>query len=213
MGVVASTYEPLEIKFNSFEAPAAGHYRLRFNALLGVGRAGQGRAMVDSRPGRRSPGRRSEPVTVYAETPPRLLRRLGSFDVAPEPAVKELDVWLLAGETIRPDAARLFRSRPPKLPEPARRDRTGAPAWRSAGWRSRDRSTTSGRRRDTACSSATCPLEVGGQRRGHGGGGGVRANPRQDAERLLRSFVRQAYRRPVAGERGGPLLAGHRRRA
>jgi len=30
----------------------------------------------------------------------------------PEPGVNELDAWLLAGETIRPDAGRLFRSRP-----------------------------------------------------------------------------------------------------
>ena len=38
-------------------------------------------------------------MTVYSETPPRLLRKLGAFDVTPEPGVQELDVWLLAGET------------------------------------------------------------------------------------------------------------------
>src|SRR6266481_3950676 len=50
--------------------------------------------------------------------PPRLLRLLGSFDVKPEPTVRELDTWLLAGESIRPDAARLFRSRPPNYHNP-----------------------------------------------------------------------------------------------
>src|SRR4029078_12840615 len=65
-----------------------------------------------------STGRRPEPVTIYAETPPRLLRQLGSSDAPPEPTGQELDVWLLAGETIRPDAARLFRSRPPNYQNP-----------------------------------------------------------------------------------------------
>ena len=32
MGVVASTYEPIEIKFSSFKAPVAGRYKLRFSA-------------------------------------------------------------------------------------------------------------------------------------------------------------------------------------
>jgi hypothetical protein len=59
-----------------------------------------------------SRGHRDEPVTITAESPPRLLRKLGDVDVTPEPAVHELDTWLLAGEMIRPDAGRLFRSRP-----------------------------------------------------------------------------------------------------
>src|SRR6202035_2056914 len=65
-----------------------------------------------------SRGRRNEPVTIYSETRPRALRLLGSFDVTPDPSVRSLDVWLLAGETIRPDAARLFRSRPPNWHNP-----------------------------------------------------------------------------------------------
>ncbi len=59
-----------------------------------------------------SVGRTEEPVTIYAQSPPRLLRRLGAFNVFPEPSIQEMEVELLAGETIRPDAARLFRSRP-----------------------------------------------------------------------------------------------------
>ena len=48
------------------------------------------------------------------------MRKLGSFDVNPEPTVNEMTVWLLAGETIRPDAAQEFRlrSRPPDFINP-----------------------------------------------------------------------------------------------
>ena len=48
----------------------------------------------------------------------------------------ELDVWLLAGEMIRPDAGRLFRSRPGAGAGRIRwRRRTASPAWCSAGWK------------------------------------------------------------------------------
>ena len=117
VGLVASTYEPLEPKFSQFKAPVAGHYKIRLNAFsvwVGPGKR------VPGKPDRWwvpdlddiSHGRRPEPITVYSEIPPRQLRWLGNFDVAPDPTVHELDVWLLEGETIRPDAARLFRSRP-----------------------------------------------------------------------------------------------------
>jgi len=65
-----------------------------------------------------TPGHRSEPVTIYADTPPRLLRKLGSFDVNSTPTIQEMEVYLRAGETIRPDAARFFRSRPPDHKNP-----------------------------------------------------------------------------------------------
>ncbi|HSJ04824.1 MAG TPA: DUF1587 domain-containing protein, partial [Verrucomicrobium sp.] len=32
MGVVASSYEPIELRFNTFKAPRSGRYKLRFNA-------------------------------------------------------------------------------------------------------------------------------------------------------------------------------------
>ena len=49
-----------------------------------------------------SAGRTQEPVTLYAEVPPREMRRLGSFDVRPEPTVSEIEVYLLKGESVRP---------------------------------------------------------------------------------------------------------------
>ncbi len=112
VGVVASAYEPIEPHFNQFRAPMAGYYKLRFNAYS---------IWVGPEPGNKwyipnlddiSKGHRDEPITITAETPPRLLRTLGDFDATPEPGVHEVDGWLLAGEIIRPDAGRLFRSRP-----------------------------------------------------------------------------------------------------
>ncbi len=112
VGVVASAYEPIEPKFNQFRAPVAGHYKLRFNAYsVWVGPGPTNKWFIPDLDNI-SKGRRDEPVTITAEIPPRLLRQLGDFDVTPEPGVHELDVWLLAGEMIRPDAGRLFRSRP-----------------------------------------------------------------------------------------------------
>ena len=112
VGVVASAYEPIEPKFNQFKAPVAGRYKLRFNAYsVWVGPGPSNKWFIPNLDNI-SKGRRDEPVVIYSETPPRLLRWLGKFDITPEPAMHELDVWLLAGETIRPDAGRLFRSRP-----------------------------------------------------------------------------------------------------
>jgi len=112
VGVVASAYEPIEPKFNQFRAPVAGHYKLRFNAYsVWVGPGPSNKWFIPNLDDI-SKGRRDEPITITAETPPRLLRKLGDLDVTPDPGVHELDVWLLAGEMIRPDAGRLFRSRP-----------------------------------------------------------------------------------------------------
>src|SRR3989454_8188587 len=112
VGVVASAYEPIEPKFNQFRAPVAGHYKLRFNAYSVWVGPGESNKWFIPNLDAISKGRRDEPVTITAEIPPRLLRHLGDFDVTPEPTVYELDVWLLAGEMVRPDAGRLFRSRP-----------------------------------------------------------------------------------------------------
>jgi Protein of unknown function (DUF1592)/Protein of unknown function (DUF1588)/Protein of unknown function (DUF1585)/Protein of unknown function (DUF1587)/Protein of unknown function (DUF1595)/Planctomycete cytochrome C len=197
MAVVVSTYEPTEIRFDRFRAPVAGKYRLKFSAYS----IWMGPKFTEV-----TAGRRSEPVTIYADTPPRLLRKLGSFDVEPEPTVREMDVWLLAGETIRPDAARFFRSRPPEHKNPLARP-DGMPglafqwmevegplidAWPPPGHRllfgdlpmeDRPAPKTQGRR------AAPAGVEV------------ISRHPDEDAARLLRGFMNRAYRRPVrAGE-------------
>jgi hypothetical protein len=118
MGVVASSYEPLEIRFNQFKAPVPGRYKLRLNAhSFWAGPESEERWW---RPSRfvASAGRTREPVTLYAEIPPRQMRYLGNVDFAPEASVQEMEVYLLKDETIRPDAVRLFRSRPPNWRNP-----------------------------------------------------------------------------------------------
>src|SRR5260221_12799675 len=95
-----------------------GRYKLRFNAFsFWAGPESDAKWWKPDRT-KVSPGRTREPVSIYSETPPRLLRKLGAFDVTPEPAVQELDVWLLAGEAIRPHAPPLFRSGPSDSPNP-----------------------------------------------------------------------------------------------
>ncbi|MBI4622273.1 MAG: DUF1592 domain-containing protein [Verrucomicrobia bacterium] len=218
VGVVASTYEPLEPKFSQFKAPVAGRYRLRicaFSVWVGPGKS------VPGKPDRWwipdlddvSPGRRSEPILVYAETPPRLLRWLGKFDVSPEPSVNELDVWLLEGETVRPDAARFFRSRPGagRWQNPLA-EKDGQPGvafrwlevegpiyeqWPTAGHRLLFGELPLGKPE-----RAGAPVEV------------VSAHPGQDAARLLRAFVERAYRRPVAAREATrflPVIEGVRK--
>jgi len=177
IGVVAGAYEPLEPKFNEFKAPMAGRYKVRLcahTAWVGPGKTNRWWvADLDTV----SRGRRSEPVTLYSEIPPRLLRRLGAFDVMPDPTVNEIDVYLLKGETIRPDPSRLFRSRPPNWHNPlAEKDGLPAVVYR---W-----------------------LEVEGPildawpPAGHVLLFGDPGSPR-DPETLLKNFLRRAYRRPV----------------
>jgi hypothetical protein len=117
-GVVAGSYEPIEPKFDRFRAPSAGRYKLRFSAYSFW--AGPGKGAKWFIPDRyvASKGRTIEPMVIMSELPPRQLRTLGGFDVGPEPSVHELDVWLLEGERIGFDAARLFRSRPPSWHNP-----------------------------------------------------------------------------------------------
>lgn len=201
VGIVASTYEPIEPKFRNFRAPVAGRYRLRFSAVsIWVGPTKQ----PDPKKPERwfipdldnvSRGRRSEPITIYSETPPRQLRWLGTFDAEPDAVVRDLEVWLLAGETIRPDAARLFRSRPGanRWQNPLA-EKDGQPGvafrWLEVEGPLLDQWPTAGHTLlfgdlPVKKSEAGAHVEV------------VSEHPRKDAERLLGSFIARAYRRPV----------------
>ena len=106
---VMSTYEHVEIQFDEFRAPLSGHYRLKFAGYT---------VWMSPDFTEITKGRRTEPITIYSDTPPRTLRRLGHFDFSPQRSVQEIEVWLNAGETIRPDASRLVRSRPPHFQNP-----------------------------------------------------------------------------------------------
>ncbi|MBK9168830.1 MAG: DUF1592 domain-containing protein [Bryobacterales bacterium] len=121
----ASTYIGNEYHFDQFAAPVGGRYRLRFHAYsiwihTLFQRIGTSKRAPWWRPDRErtSQGRTTEPLTIYALSRGGEKRLLGTFDVGPEPAVHELDVFLLPDEKILPDASRLFRSRPGFLGSP-----------------------------------------------------------------------------------------------
>ena len=214
VGVVASAYEPIEPKFNQFRAPVAGRYRLRLNGYSVWVGPGQSNKWFIPDLDNISRGRRDEPVTITAEIPPRLLRKLGDFDVTPEPSVHELDVWLLAGEMIRPDAGRLFRSRPGagRWQNPLA-EKDGQPGvvfrWLEVEGPIYDQWPPAGHKllfgdlpmvtRKIKVQDNPSETNRFGQRRFRPPPGVevVSTNPMADAERLLREFMRRAYRHPV----------------
>jgi hypothetical protein len=195
MGVVASTYEPLEIRFNQFKAPVAGRYKLRVSAYsFWAAPESEAKWWKPSRDNA-SAGRTREPVTLYAEIPPRQMRYLGSFDVKPEASVNEMEVYLLKDETIRPDAARLFRSRPPNWRNPLA-EKDGQPGvafrWLEVEGPICDDGPSPGYR----LMFGDLPVKKGAK----GAPEVTPRNPQADADRLVRAFLRSAYRRPVAEE-------------
>jgi hypothetical protein len=201
VGMPAGSYEPLEPKFNQFRAPVAGRYKIRLNAYsVWVGPAGDPKRPhmwwipdLDNI----SAGRRAEPITVYSETPPRQLRWHGQFDATPEASVHELDVWLLAGEMIRPDPARLFRSRPgaARFQNPLA-EKDGQPGvafrWLEVEGPLFDQWPTAGHN----LLFGDLPLQK--LERAAGGVEIVSKDPAADAKRLMTNFVQQAYRRPIS---------------
>lgn len=192
-GVVAGAYEPIEPKFDNFTAPIAGRYKLRFNGFtFWAGPESEARWWRPSRT-RISKGRRDEPVAIYAETPPRLLRKLGSFDFTPDPSVRELDVYLLKGETIQFDAARLFRSRPPNWHNPLA-EKDGQPGvafrWMEVEGPILDSWPTSGHK--LLFGDLPLTKDKDGELQV------VSKQPAKDSERLLRAFMSRALRHPPA---------------
>ncbi len=194
-GVVASSYEPIEIRFSSFEAPRSGRYKLRFK---GYTFWAEGEDKKWWRPDREktSRGRRSEPVAIYSRAEPRQLRRLGEFDLQVEPSVQELEVWLLEGETIQPDAVRLFRSRPSNWHNPLA-EKDGMPGvafnWMEVEGPIIEQWPSPGHKLlfddlpvfdDAAASGDENAILIESQ------------HPEQDAQRLMQRFLRRAYTRP-----------------
>ncbi|MFO1458618.1 MAG: DUF1592 domain-containing protein [Verrucomicrobiota bacterium] len=194
MGVAAGSYEPLEPKFNRFRAPASGRYRLRFAGnTVWVGPGPTNRWYIPDLD-HVERGHRSEPVTVYSEMPPHQLRRLGVFDLTPDFEVHELEAWLLAGETVRVDPARLFRSRPGagRFQNPLA-ETNGQPGavfrWLEVAGPFHESWPPPGHR----LLFGDLPLRPVA----HGSGVEVvSTNPAVDAPRLLASFLAAAYRRP-----------------
>jgi len=161
VGVVASAYEPIEPKFRQFQS--ASRRSLQAAAQrptpVWVGtRRKQTNGFIFPISMTFRPGHRSEPITIYSETPPHLLRQLGNFDVTPRNlGAKELDVWLLAGRKpsgLMPARALPFpdpaRSRWAKSSCPKKMDSQGVAL--PAGWKWKAPSMTNGQQQDTNCS-------------------------------------------------------------
>ena len=114
--------------WSSFRVPAAGRYRIRVKGYTiwvsggGIDHwnfTGFGPEKVAYlyqptyhrlNPDEVWPGRRNEPIGVYAQSPGQS-RPLAAFDFTPEPSVNEVEVLLSANEAIQTDAMRLFRTR------------------------------------------------------------------------------------------------------
>ena len=208
VGWIASDYEAFPTAWSSFRAPVTGKYRVRFSGYtLWMGPGGTSRGVeyegIDPLLLKRSntprwysgdteklsPGRRDEPIHVYARGGAG--GRLGQFDVTPEPDVYQLDsLWLMGGQTLVTDSARFFRSRP----VPTRgwtnplAQRDGVPAvafrWIEVDGPLYDESSDVGYRllfgnlamKKVAAEAPGIPIELvnpaAGGRRGGGGGGG-----------------------------------------
>jgi hypothetical protein len=192
LGVVASTYEPLEMRFQQFTAPVSGRYKLRLKAhTMWVGPEKSQRWWRPN-PEDISNGRTIEPVTLYSEVPPREMRFLGTFDVRPEPTVNEIEVYLIKGDSVRPDAVRFFRSRPPNWKNPlATKD--GMPGvvfnWLEVEGPIVDQWPTQGA--NLLFGDLPYTLDAKGNPQYES------KDPAADSRRLLKAFLARAYRRPV----------------
>ncbi|MBT5903648.1 MAG: DUF1592 domain-containing protein [Opitutaceae bacterium] len=125
LGTFSGTYSATtKYDFKRERRPIDGRYRIRvksysflggLNGASGGGDDGLTGGNIEWwRPNRNFAYRaeRSEPVTLYALAASNDSRWLATYDAHPDPTITEHVVDLKAGEGIRPDAARLIRTRP-----------------------------------------------------------------------------------------------------
>ena len=242
IGWVSSNYVTgFTYRWDEFRAPVAGRYRIRFSGYtlwvapggIQIRFANERDRVGTPRPpnpnvgdyDRLSAGRRDESIAVYTRNGV-MNRRVGEFDLTPEPAVHEAgEVWLLANETLVPDASRFYRSRPNNFRNPLMTP-DGAPAvafrWMEVEGPLSDETTTAGYRllfgdlplrKVDSEKGGGIPISVvaSGERRDSGRNAGQRTVPMEeifvevqsqsplaDATRLISGFLERAYRRPVS---------------
>jgi hypothetical protein len=204
LGVVASSYEPIQPRFNQFRAPVSGRYKLRLRAHSFWAGPESEKLWWQASQKDISAGRTLEPVTLYASSPPQTLRRLDTVDFGPQSEVREIEAVLLKGETIMPDAARLFRSRPPNPDSPGAKNvrtawhsplatKQGQPGvafqWLEVEGPILEAWPTQGHR----LMFGDLPVKAGAD----GKVDVVPNHPKNDAARLVRGFMKRAIRRPV----------------
>lgn len=192
VALVSSNYVAgFTYRWDRFEAPVAGRYRISFSGstLWVAPLPGPKKHLPDFE--HVSRGRRDEAINVYTRNGV-LNRRVGSFDLTPDPAVHDIgEVWLKAGETLVPDASRFYRSRPIGYRNPLMQA-DGAPAvafqWMEVQGPLYDDSTTAGYKLLFGNLPLKPDLEV------------ISTAPEKDEEHLMRGFLRQAYRQPKVDE-------------
>jgi hypothetical protein len=174
-------------KWDRFKAPVAGRYRIRFSGytLWVAPQQGKNAHLADWE--HISKGRRDEAINVYTRNGV-MNRHVGSFDLTPDPGVHDIgEVWLVAGETLVPDASRFYRSRPNNFRNPLM-TKDGAPAvafqWMEVEGPLYDNSTTAGYKLMFADLPMKAKMEVAPN------------DPQKDATRLMRGFLQAAYRGP-----------------
>ena len=206
VGVFSGTYTATtKYDFKEVEIPADGHYKLKiksytFMAGLNGRSGGKDHGLVSGkqevwRPDRNVTfkGKRTEPITIYALKSSGDSRWAFTYDAKPEPSIAEGDIFLEKGEMVRPDAGRLVRTRP--------------------GWRGNPNLTEEG-----VPGFALNWLEVTGPIHENWPPKSYQAlfgdmpykvekdksitvisdNPDEDAKILILSFMKKAYRGPVA---------------
>jgi len=195
VGVVASSYEPLDPSFNQFSAPVSGRYKLRVKAKSFWAGPLDDKRWWKPVQEKVSIGRTEEPVSLYSDKRPRQLRKLGTFSVTPQESISELETYLVKTETIRPDAVRLFRSRPPSFKNPLA-EKDGQPGVAFHWLEVEGPLPEPGLDAAVKLMFGNLPVKKDGKR----GWTVTSKDPLGDANTLLRGFLARAYRRPPSEE-------------
>ena len=215
-GFVSGTYTATtKYDFNRMQIPVNGRYKIRLKSYTymagpngsskGDDHGLTGGEQAWWRPDRNvaMPGKRSEPITLYALAESGESRWLATYDAFPKPHVTEHEIVLKKGEGIRPDAGRLVRTRPGWKGNP-NATREGIPGF-ALNWLEVEGPLTEQWPPESyQALFQEMPFDVTED-------SSVRVQskePLTDAKRLLRSFMQKTYRRDrITKSELAPFLA------